>query len=83
MAKDFAVKVVCDMSPTSVSLRKDLGETLITNSDSSKLTQVRFTVSSSIITQRVNLSFVRLLIQIVDMLDLLLEPGNRIVMSYQ
>lgn len=39
--------------------------------DSTKLTQIKFTVGCGNITQRVNLSFVRLVLQVVDMLDLL------------
>ena len=45
--------------------------------DSSKLTQIKFTVGCGNITQRVNLSFVRLALQVVDMLDLLSDFISR------
>ena len=77
MAKDFAIKVVCDTSSPSDSLRTGVGDQLLAASNSNKLTKIRFTVSSSSITQRVNLSFVRLVIQLVDMLELLLGSGNQ------
>ena len=54
-----------------MSCNKSPSNSFHSDEDSSKLTQIKFTVGCGNITQRVNLSFVRLVLQVVDMLDLL------------
>ncbi|XP_048589365.1 transmembrane protein KIAA1109 homolog isoform X3 [Nematostella vectensis] len=64
LAKEFCFKLVRDRLPHGES-----GDDLT----SSKATSVKFNVSCGTITQRVNLSFVRLTIQMADMVELLLS----------
>lgn len=72
IAKEFGFKFNLDKTPSAVAPRRPLGtHALYSDEKSTKLTRVNFTVGCANITQRVNLSFVRLATQIVDMLDLL------------
>ncbi|XP_068720760.1 bridge-like lipid transfer protein family member 1 [Montipora capricornis] len=69
IARDFVVRFLLDESPIDIASTKTPSSPL--DEDTSKLTQIKFTVGCSNITQRVNLPFVRLTLQVVDMLDLL------------
>lgn len=71
IARDFVVRFLCDETPLDFPCNKTPSNIFHSEEDSSKLTQINFTVGCGNITQRVNLSFVRLVLQVVDMLDLL------------
>lgn len=71
IARDFVVRFLCDVTPLDFPSNKTPSNIFHSEEDSSKLTQINFTVGCGNITQRVNLSFVRLVLQVVDMLDLL------------
>lgn len=71
IARDFVVRFLCDETPLDILPNKTPGNSFHSVEENNKQTQVNFTVGCGNITQRVNLSFVRLVLQVVDMLDLL------------
>ena len=71
IARDFVVRFLRDETPLDILSNKTLNTSFHSDEESSKLSQIKFTVGCGNITQRVNLSFVRLVLQVVDMLDLL------------
>lgn len=71
IARDFVVRFLRDETPLDIPSNKTPSNSFHSEEDNSKLIQIKFTVGCGNITQRVNLSFVRLALQVVDMLDLL------------
>ena len=72
IARDFVLRFLQDETPLDIPPPKTPRNSFHSEEESnSKLAQIKFTVGCGNITQRVNLPFVRLTIQVVDMLDLL------------
>lgn len=71
------VRFLRDETPIDLPPNKTSGNSFHTEDENSKLTQIKFTLGCSNITQRVNLSFIRLTLQVVDMLDLLLDSISK------
>ena len=71
IARDFVVRFLCDETPLELSPDKTPNNSFHSEEENNKLAQIKFTVGCGNITQRVNLSFARLTLQVVDMLDLL------------
>ena len=71
IARDFVVRFLHDETPLDIPCDKLPNNSFHTDEESNKLSQIKFTVGCGNITQRVNLSFVRLALQVTDMLDLL------------
>lgn len=77
IARDFVVRFLRDETPLDFTRAKT--PSLNSEEENSKVTQVKFTVGCGNITQRINLPFVRLTLQLFDMLELLsqlIENGN-------
>ena len=77
IARDFVVRFLRDETPLDFTSTKTSSSN--SEEENSKVTQIKFTVGCGNITQRVNLPFVRLTLQLFDMLDLLsqlISNGN-------
>ncbi|XP_022799728.1 uncharacterized protein KIAA1109-like isoform X2 [Stylophora pistillata] len=71
IARDFVFRFLRDETPRDTLLHRTPGNSFYSIKENDKLTQVNFTVGCGNITQRINLSFLRLVLQAVDMLELL------------
>lgn len=71
IARDFVFRFLCDETPRDILPNWTPVNSFYSMKENNKLTQVNFTVGCGNITQRVNLSFLRLVLQVVDMLELL------------
>lgn len=71
IARDFVVRFLRDEIPLDLPPTKTPNNSFHSDEETSKETQIKFTVGCGNITQRVNLPFVRLTLQVIDMLDLL------------
>lgn len=71
------VRFLRDETPIDLPPNKTSSNSFHTEDENSKLTQIKFTLGCSNITQRVNLSFIRLTLQVVDMLDLLSDSISK------
>ena len=70
-AKEFGFKVNVEVNPSElVSQRPTANPSLYSEENSTKLKRVHFVVGCANVTQRINLSCVRLTTQFADMLDL-------------
>lgn len=71
IARDFVVRFLRDETPLDLPPNKTPNNSFHSEEEGGKRTQIKFTVGCGNTTQRVNLPFVRLTLQIVDLLELL------------